>query len=261
VGDYRNIIVEEKEHICFLTLNNPEKRNPLTDEAKNEMISALDHVDKSEDLRALVITGRGPAFCSGGDISKIGQELSADEIRKVMLKSQGLLKKLTGLEKPVVAAVNGDAFGMGCNLALAADFAIASEKARFCEVFIKIGSMPDFGAMYFLPRVVGMWKSREMIYLGKIIGAEDAQGMGLVYKVVPHDKLEQETLDLARTLARMPTKAIGRAKRVLNSSYSMSLDEVLGEEIVGQIYLSQTRDYKEGMRALLEKRKPSFKGN
>jgi 2-(1,2-epoxy-1,2-dihydrophenyl)acetyl-CoA isomerase len=260
MSDYQNILLEEKGPVCVLTLNRPESRNPLTEETKTEILSALAYVRETEKIRAVIVTGRGAAFCAGGDIKKIGKELTADEIREMMLKSQQLLKKLIGLEKPVIAAVNGDAFGMGCNLALAADFVIASEKARFCEVFVKIGAMADFGALHFLPRLIGLWKSKELVYLGDVIGAQEAERIGFVYRTVPHDDLEKEALALAGRLAEMPTKTIGRAKGVLNRSFSMVLDEVLEEEIESQIYLSQTEDYREGMKAMLEKRKPRFQG-
>ena len=260
MSDYQDITLEEKGTVCVLTLNRPENRNALTEQAKSELISALDYIGENQAIRVLILTARGAAFCAGGDIKKIGQELAPDEIREMMLKSQQLLKKLVGLEKPVIAAVNGDAFGMGCNLALAADFVIASEKARFCEVFVKIGAIADFGALHFLPRLVGLWKSKELVYLGKVISALEAERIGLVYRVVPPEELEKEALDLAKQLAEMPTKTIGRAKRILNRSFSLALDEVLAEEIEGQIYLSQTEDYREGMRALLEKRKPQFQG-
>ncbi|HLA26591.1 MAG TPA: enoyl-CoA hydratase-related protein [Syntrophales bacterium] len=260
MSDYQTIILEEKGALCVLTLNKPESRNPLTEETKIEIISALDYVEKTQGIRAVIITGRGVAFCAGGDIKNIGRELAPDEIREVMLKSQRLLKKLLGIEKPVIAAVNGDAFGMGFNLALAADFIIASEKARFSEVFIKIGSMADFGALYFLPRLIGTWKSKELVYTGKIIDAREAERIGLVYRVTSQEELEKEAIELAGRLAEMPTKAIGRAKRVLDRSFCMELDEVLDAEIEGQIYLSQTEDFREGMRALLEKRKPKFRG-
>lgn len=257
---YKNIVFEEREGVAILTFNNPESRNPLTEETKTEMISALGAVAEADELRALVITGQGAAFCAGGDVKKIGKELTPEDIREVMQKSQQLLKGLINLEKPVIAAVNGDAFGMGCNLVLATDLAIASDKARFSQAFVKLGLTPDFGALYFLPRFVGLWKSKELAYLGNVISAHEAERIGLVYKVVPHEELEKETMDLAGRLARMPTKAIGRAKRVLNQAFNMTLAEVLSEEIGTQIYLSQTEDHREGMRAFLEKRKPKFKG-
>lgn len=257
---YENIILDEKEGVAVLTLNNPESRNPLTQETKTEMISALADVEQADEVRALVITGRGAAFCAGGDVKKIGQELTPEEIREVMQKSQQLLRRLINLEKPVIAAVNGDAFGMGCNLALVTDFPIASEKSRFSQVFVKLGLIPDFGALYFLPRLVGLWKSKELAYLGDVISAHEAEKIGLIYKVVPHEELEKEAMGLAGRLASMPTKAIGRAKRVLNQAFDMTLAEVLDEEIDAQIYLSQTEDHREGMRAFLEKRKPKFQG-
>lgn len=258
--NYKNIVLEKKEAVAVLALNNPESRNALTEETKDEMISAVAEVERSDELRVMIITGRGTAFCAGGDIKKIGVELSPEETRQVMEKSQRLLWSILNLEKPVVAAINGDAFGMGCNLALAADFAIASEKARFSEVFVKIGIIPDFGALYFLPRLIGLWKSKELAYLGDVVTAEEALKIGLVYKVVPHDELEKETVELAARLAKMPTKAIGKAKKVLNQTYDMTLAEVLEEEIQAQTFLSRTEDHREGIKAFLEKRKPDFKG-
>jgi len=257
---YKNIILEEKAGVAVLILNNPESRNPLTEETKTEMLEALVHVAQTDEIRALVMTGRGPAFCAGGDVKKIGQELTSEEKRQVMQKSQQLLRQLINLGKPVVAAVNGDAFGMGCNLALAADFIIASDKARFSEVFVKLGIIPDFGALYFLPRLIGLAKSKELVFLGKAIGAEEAEKIGLIYKVVPHEDLEKEGMTFAGRLAGMPTKAIGRAKEMLNRAFNMTLDEVLEEEIKAQLVLSQTEDHREGIRALMEKRKPKFQG-
>ncbi|MDY6971218.1 MAG: enoyl-CoA hydratase/isomerase family protein [Thermodesulfobacteriota bacterium] len=257
---FKNIILEDKEGVAVLTLNNPETRNALTEEMKDEILSALGEVDGAEELRALIITARGPAFCAGGDIKKIGGRLQPEEIRGVMIKSQDLLKRLIDLEKPVVTAVNGDAFGMGFNLVLVSDFAVASDRSRFCEVFVKIGALPDFGALYFLPRIIGPLKTRELVYFGGVIGAEEAKNMGLLYNVVPHDELEKESDALAGRLARMPTKAIGRSKRLLKQAFDMTLDEVLSEEIEAQISLSQTEDHEEGLRAFLEKRKPVFKG-
>ena len=257
---YDNIILEEDSGVATLFLNNPETRNPLTDGTKIEMISALDEVEKNTAIRALIITGKGKAFCAGGDIKKIGKVPSEKEIREIMGKSQQLLKKLLGLEKPVVAAVNGDAFGMGCNLALACDFVLASEKARFCEVFVKLGITPDFGALYFLPRLVGLGKSKEMAYLGNVVDAMEAQKIGLIARVVPQDTLMDEAIGFSKKLARRPTLAIGRAKRILNKAFDMTLSEVLEQEIKNQIYLTQTEDHAEGLRALMEKRKPDFQG-
>jgi 2-(1,2-epoxy-1,2-dihydrophenyl)acetyl-CoA isomerase len=257
---YKNIILQEEAGVAVLILNNPESRNPLTEATKTEMLDALVHVEQADELRALVLTGKGPAFCAGGDVKKIGQELTSEEKQQVMQKSQQLLRRLVNLGKPVVASVNGDAFGMGCNLALAADFIIASDKARFSEVFVKLGIIPDFGALYFLPRLIGIAKSKELAFLGSVISAEEAAKIGLIYKVVPHEELEKEGMTFAGLLAGMPTKAIGRAKQILNRALNMTLDEVLEEEIKAQLSLSQTEDHREGLRALMEKRKPQFHG-
>jgi 2-(1,2-epoxy-1,2-dihydrophenyl)acetyl-CoA isomerase len=257
---YKNIIVEAKNGVAVLTLNNPESRNPMTEETKDEMLVALGEVEALNEVRALMITGRGAAFCAGGDIKKIGQVLTPEEINQVMKKSQQLLWKVLNLEKPVVVAVNGDAFGMGCNLVLAADFAIASEKARFSEVFIKLGLIPDFGALYFLPRLVGLWKTKELVYLGGAVNAQEAKEIGLIYRVVSHHELETEAMALASRLAQMPTKAIGRAKKLLGRTFEMTLSEVLEEEIRAQTSLSSTEDHREALQAFLEKRQPKFQG-
>ncbi|MBI4296862.1 MAG: enoyl-CoA hydratase/isomerase family protein [Chloroflexi bacterium] len=256
---YKDILLEKQEAVAILTLNNPESRNALTEETKDEMIAALGEVERDGEARALIVTGRGPAFCAGGDVKKIGVELTNAEIHQIMGKSQELLGKLVNLEKPVVSAVNGDAFGMGCNLALAADFTLASDKARFCEVFVKLGLIPDFGTLYFLPRLVGLQKAKELVYLGDVVMAQQAAQMGLVYKVVADQELMKEAMALAGRLAKMPTKAIGRAKKVLNR-FDMTLPEVLAEEVESQEVLTRTEDHREGVRALLEKRAPKFQG-
>lgn len=260
MSTYNNILFEVIDGIAYITLNRPENRNALTGEMKDELNSAIERVEKDKYIRVLVITGQENVFCAGGDIKKITQGLSPSEIRKLMEKSQVFLRKLVELEKPVIASVNGDAFGMGFNLALAADFIIASERARFCEVFIKIGAMPDFGALYFLPRLVGVLKTKALTYLGEVIRADEAQKMGLISEVVADEKLKSTTISLANQLARLPTKAIGRIKRLLNKTFYLSFEEVLKEEIESQIFLSKTRDFQEGMKAIIEKRKPVFHG-
>ena len=257
---YKNIIVETQNGVAVLTFNNPESRNPLTEETKDEMLAALAEVEAANDLRALVLTGRGSAFCAGGDIKKMGQELTPEEIRQAMKKSQQLLWKILRLEKPVVAAVNGDAFGLGFNLVLTADFAIASETARFSEVFVKLGLIPDFGGLYFLPRLIGVEKTRELVYFGDILTAQEVKGMGLLFKVVSPPELEKEAMVLAHRLAEMPTKAIGQAKKLLGRTFEMTLEEILEEEIKAQTYLSRTEDHREAIRAFLERRKPQFQG-
>ncbi len=257
---YRNILLERENSLAWLVLNSVANRNALTEETKQELIAAVDEIERDNAVRAVVITGNGAAFSAGGDVKKIGQELTPEEISGVMKNSQRLLRKLLQLEKPVVAAINGDAFGMGCNLLFAVDFPIASEKARFSQAFVKLGVMADFGALYFLPRVLGPWKTRELVYMGGIVTAAEAKEMGLVYKVVPHEELQKEARSLADRLAAMPTKAIGRAKKLLGRTFEMTLTEVLDEEIEAQLALSRTEDHREAVRAFMEKRQAKFQG-
>ena len=240
---YKNILLDIHDGVGVLTLNSPQSRNSLTEETKGELLGGLEVMEHTDEVRAVIITGNGPAFSSG-----------------VMKTSQRLLWKLLQLEKPVVAAINGDAFGMGCNLVFTVDFPIASEKARFSEAFVKLGVMADFGALHFLPRVLGPWKTRELVYMGGIVTAAEAKEMGLVYKVVPHEELQKEARSLADRLAVMPTKAIGRAKKLLSRTFEISLSEVLDEEITAQIALSRTEDHREAVRAFMEKRQAKFQG-
>ena len=257
---FKSILFEQDDGIGYLIFNNPEKRNAFTEETKLEVLSALDFIENSNTVRVLVLTGRGSAFCAGGDIKKISQRLDPDEIAEIMGNSQKILRKLVNLPIPVIASVNGDAIGIGCNLVLAADFSIASEKAKFSEVFIKIGAIPDFGALYFLPRLIGIWRSKELSFLGKAIDAMEAAKIGLIWRVVGKEALEKETANLASQLSKLPTKTISKVKSILNKSFNLTLEDVLRLEIENQISLSKTEDYQEGIRALVEKRKPIFHG-
>ena len=162
---YNNILLEKKGELAVIILNNPENRNPPTGETKDEILSALDEVESDDKIRALIITGRGSACCAGGDVNK-STGMNPEDSRQIMRKSQCLLKKILDLEKPLVVAVNGDSFDMGYNLVLGADFTITSEKARFSEVFVQLGIIPDFGTLYFLPRLISLSKSKELTYFG-----------------------------------------------------------------------------------------------
>jgi 2-(1,2-epoxy-1,2-dihydrophenyl)acetyl-CoA isomerase len=262
---YEFITFERRGTVAWVTLNRPEVRNALKPEMREELIDAIGVVGADLDLRCLVITGAGEGFCSGADISGAGSRqgqkrvagMARDAIRG---GSQRLFRTLWELETPTIAAVNGVAAGIGCHIAFACDLVIASEKARFIEVFARRGIVPDGGGAYILPRLIGLAKAKEMVFFAEPWGAADAERIGLVNKVVAPEALEQAATEWAERLAAGPTKALGLAKRLLNRSLESDLSTSLEEEALVQELINQTDDIKEGMIAFGERRHPTFTG-
>ncbi|MFY9587236.1 MAG: enoyl-CoA hydratase-related protein [Actinomycetota bacterium] len=262
---YEFILFERRGGVAWLTMNRPEMRNALKPEMREEMIDAIGTVAGDLDLRCLVVTGAGEGFCSGADISgagaRQGQKRVAGMARDAIRGgSQRLFRALWELEKPTVAAVNGVAAGIGCHIAFACDLVIASEKARFIEVFARRGIVPDGGGAYILPRLVGLAKAKEMVFFADSWAAADAEKIGLVNKVVAPDELEKAATEWAERLAAGPTRALGLAKRLLNRSLESDLATSLEEEALTQELINQTDDIKEGMIAFAERRDPNFTG-
>ena len=249
-----------KEGVGLITLNRPEVLNAVTARMLEELRHTLGVAERDGAVRALVLTGAGRAFCAGQDVREVTEGRWEDLESLLREKYPAVILKLFQMEKPIVAAVNGVAAGSGCNLALACDLRVASERASFGEVFVRIGLGPDSGAAYFLPRLVGLAKAAELLFTGAIIDAQEAERRGLVNKVVPQEKVMEESLALASQLAKGPTKAIGIAKRALHQGLHMDLSAVLEMEAALQEELARTEDFREGARAFLEKRPPAFKG-
>jgi 2-(1,2-epoxy-1,2-dihydrophenyl)acetyl-CoA isomerase len=262
---YEFITFDRRGSVAWITLNRPEVRNALKPEMREELIAAIGVVGADLDLRCLVITGAGEGFCSGADISgagsRQGQKRHAGMARDAIRGgSQRLFRALWELETPTIAAVNGVAAGIGCHIAFACDLVIASEKARFIEVFARRGIVPDGGGAYILPRLIGLAKAKEMVFFAEPWGAADAERIGLVNKVVAPEALEQAATEWADRLAAGPTKALGLAKRLLNRSLESDLSTSLEEEALVQELINQTDDIKEGMIAFGERRDPTFTG-
>ena len=255
---YETINYDVKNQVAWISLNRPDKLNAFTEQMNKEMIQALKGAKKDTDVRAIVITGEGKAFCSGEDIGGISAD--ADHREMIITRYKPMMETLANVEKPTIAAVNGAAAGAGFSLALGCDFRIASEKASFIQAFINIGLIPDSGSLYYLPRIVGMANALKLTILGEKVKANDAKDYGLVTKVVPPDQLVEETKVFAERLAGMPTKAIGLIKRYIQQSFETTLPEMLDLEAYGQKAAGLTEDYKEGVQAFLDKRKPEYKG-
>jgi len=257
--NYEHIILEKKEGVATLTLNRPEKLNAINRKMTEELENAMAEISKDKDVRVLVITGAGRAFCSGADVSDM-TEATPVESRHWVHEANKIILAVTELEKPVIAKVNGFAVGIGCSLALSADMIIASENAQFSLLFSRIGLIPDGGSLFHLPRLVGPAKAKELIFTAKMVDAKEAERIGLINKVVPANELDNEVNTLAKQLAEGPTLAYGMAKKIINKGLNMDLGSVLECEAFGQTLAGTTEDAREGVTAFLEKRKPEFKG-
>jgi 2-(1,2-epoxy-1,2-dihydrophenyl)acetyl-CoA isomerase len=262
---YQTLLVETADGVCTITLNRPESLNSINDTMTAELAQALQQLRGDMQVRCVILTGAGRAFCSGQDLGDLKTKYSdpnfkphlGDDLRR---RYNPVIRGLRDLEKPVVAAVNGVAAGAGLSFALACDLRIASDKASFIEVFINVGLIPDSGNTFFLPRLVGLGKSMELCFTGDKVSAADALRFGLVNKVVPPEELMKATRDLALRLAKLPTKGISLAKRLLYQSLNSDLDAMLDAEAEAQEAAALTADHKEGVRAFFEKRPASFQG-
>lgn len=256
---YQFLRLSVENGIATLTLNRPEVYNALNDEITFELQDALKKVARDENARAIVLTGEGKAFCSGQDLKSGGGQKRSfiDSLHK---RYNPIIRAIRSLPKPVIARVNGVAAGAGCSLALACDLVIASDDAILTEVFINIGLVPDSGSSWFVPRLVGMARAFELCTMGSKIKASDAAAMGLINKAVPAEKLDETVASYTNYYAGAPTRSIGIIKQMLNKSATATLDEMLDYEAYCQEIAGNTDDYREGVSAFLEKRKPKFTG-
>lgn len=250
-----------ENNIAWVTLNRPEVFNSFNREMALALQERLDQCQHDSEVRAIVITGSGRAFCAGQDLKEVTTPEINPGFKKILEEHYNpIIKRIRTIEKPIIAGVNGVAAGAGANIALACDIVVASENASFIQAFSKIGLIPDSAGTFFLPRLIGFQKASALMMLGDKIGAEEAEKLGMVYKVYYADEFNVKVKELATTMAAMPTKALGMTKRLLNNSYSNDLKAQLELESKLQIEAAQSEDYKEGVVAFVEKRKPVFKG-
>jgi 2-(1,2-epoxy-1,2-dihydrophenyl)acetyl-CoA isomerase len=255
-----SIIFDVKENIAIITFNRPDKYNAINREMALELQEKLDECKTSKNIRAIYITGAGNAFCSGQDLDEVVDPNGPDVTSILSQHYNPIIKRIRKLEKPVVAAVNGVSAGAGANIALCCDIVVASQSSSFIQAFSKIGLIPDSGGTYFLPRLIGWQKASALFLLGEKISAQEAERMGMIYKVFPDERFAAESLKIASTLAQMPTKALGYTKLALNNSLINNYEDQLHDEELLQERAGKTEDYKEGVQAFLQKRKPDFKG-
>ena len=254
------ILSEIKNGVALLTLNRPEKFNSFNREMALSLQAALDQCAENNEVRCIMITGTGKAFCAGQDLGGVTGEKPASF--EVILKEHynPIISSIRKINKPVVCAVNGVAAGAGANIALCCDIVVASENAAFIQAFSKIGLIPDCGGTYFLPRLIGFQKASALMMMGDKVSATEAERIGMIYKFFSADTFEQESLKVAETLAAMPTQAFAFTKQALNVSSVNTLQQQLELEDKLQFQAAHTADYYEGVSAFLEKRTPVFKG-
>lgn len=260
MGAYNFLMFRIEQGIATITLNRPEVYNALNDEITFELQSALKEVAKDEEVRVVVLTGEGKAFCAGQDLkasAAAGKRSFKESLHK---RYNPIIRAVRALPKPVICRLNGVAAGAGCSLALACDMIIASEDATLIEVFVNIGLVPDSGSTFFLPRLVSMAKAFELCSMGTKVKAEEAVKLGLITRAVPHAQLDDTLKHYTDYFRNAPTKSIGLIKKMLNKSAHATLDEMLDYEAYCQEIAGDSADYREGVAAFLEKRKPRFTG-
>ncbi len=259
-GSERVIRVETDPPVATIVLDRPDALNALTIPLKRDLLRALRDAERDEAIRAVVLTGAGRAFCAGQDLRERLEPDAAPLDVEVRERYEPIIRQLATMPKPVIAAVNGVAAGAGASMAFACDLRVAAEDARFVLAFGRIGLVPDSGATWLLPRLVGLGRAAELAYLPDPIGAEDALRIGLVNRIVPADRLLDEARSLARRLAEAAPVAIALTKRALARSLETGLDDALEYEAALQGIAGRTADHAEGLAAFVEKRPPSFTG-
>ena len=260
-----DLIEMVKDGVALLTMNRPDRLNALSNEMLDAMLEALPRLADDPNVGVVVLTGAGRGFCAGGDVKAMaeGREMAGDTLEE---RAQGLRSKMEAsrwlheMPKPTIAMVRGAAAGAGLSLALACDIRVAGESAKFGTAFARVGYSGDFGGSYYLTQLVGTAKARELYYTAELVDAKQALALGLVNRVVPDDRLEEEAMALAGKIARGPRVALRYMKRNLNAAESGTLKDLLDLEAWHHTRTGQTEDHREATKAFVEKREPTFRG-
>jgi 2-(1,2-epoxy-1,2-dihydrophenyl)acetyl-CoA isomerase len=246
--------------VARIVINRPERKNALANDMRAELAAAFEMANRDDDVRAVILTGAGDTFCAGADVSKMVPRDVKGSRNNLQQNAHVLIRNLYNIEKPVIAAVRGSTVGIGLSMMLACDMVIASETSRFSCIFTRRGLAPDSGAAFFLSRVIGLARARELVFTARFFTAQEAASMDLITRVVSDDQLEAAAGELALTLAAQPTYALAMAKKMFQFSLSPSLEQFLEFEAMIQPQIHQTKDFREGIDSFKEKRPPVFIG-
>lgn len=257
------IVYTVSGQVAYVTLNRPEALNAITPAQRDRLISLLTEASADPAVRAVVLTGTGRGFCAGADLRGGGaseERIAGDVARMIRQGAQRLIAAVLDCEKPVIAAVNGTAAGLGAHLALACDLVLAAESARFIEVFVRRGLVPDGGGAYLLPRLLGPQRAKELMFFGDAVSAADAERLGLVNRVVADEELEKTAREWAERLATGPTRALALTKQLVNASLDSDRATAFAAEAAAQEINMTTEDAREGVAAFVERRSPEYRG-
>jgi len=256
-----SILLKIEHKVATIILNRPESYNSFNREMAFKLHYILDTCETNDEVRAIVLTGNGKAFCAGQDLKEVTNPDLNPGFKKILEEHYNpIITRIRSIKKPIIGAINGVAAGAGANIGLACDVVVAHEKVKFIQAFSLIGLVPDSAGTFFLPRLIGFQKALALAMLGDAIGAIEAEKMGMIYKLIPLENFDEEVNTLALKMANMPTKALGMIKELFNKSMSSTLEQQLALESQLQIEAAQSKDYAEGVTAFIEKRKPNFKG-
>jgi 2-(1,2-epoxy-1,2-dihydrophenyl)acetyl-CoA isomerase len=255
-----HLLVEQKGNVLVLTLNRPEALNAFSPSMIEGLHDAILHAKEEESIRAIILAGAGRSFSAGGDVKGMGENTPVAVYEHIGLLNE-LILAMRDLPKPIIAAVHGFAAGAAFNLALAADIIFAAESSSFILSFSKVGLISDGGGLFHLPRLIGPYKAKELLFNAEPLPAAEANRLGIVNQVYPLEELELKTIEYANKLAAGPSKAYGSIKKLANQSLVSSLDEILELERITQAMIATTDDHKEGVQAFKDKRVPEFNGN
>jgi 2-(1,2-epoxy-1,2-dihydrophenyl)acetyl-CoA isomerase len=258
------VVVDRQGEVGTVVLNRPQKLNAFAGEMRDLIGDAVETLGADPTIRAIVITGEGRGFCAGADIDYLNElvaEENARDFQRLLVAGERVVQEIRAAEKPVIAAVNGPAAGGGANLALACDLRIMADTATIGQTFVRIGLHPDWGGTFLLPRLVGVSRALELMWSGRMVGAEEALAIGLVNRIAPAETLREDAMAWARQLASGPPLAVGRVKRALHESLDRDLETMLAIELENQLACFESQDVKRGLFAFSSKDTPRFEGN
>ena len=255
-----SIQFSKNDHVATLTLNRPETRNAIDSVMRMELAKVITDIRQDREIKVVILAGNGGAFCSGGDVRSMTEDNAAENARDRMVSLQGCIRDLLSLDRPIIAAVDGAAYGAGLGLALTADLILASPRARFCLSFMRLGAVPDCGVFYTLPRIVGTHIAKQLAFSTREFDAQQAKAMGIVFDIFPQEEILEQAHEMAHKLSLLPLASLALTKKIFNASLDSSLDAMLEMEAMGQGIARSTAFHLDSAKRFREKQPLLFRG-